>query len=64
MNAVRMSARAHLAEGCALGATNALNGHKILPMKQVRVTRGQALEARVSYRMGGGLSSLRMDFAR
>jgi hypothetical protein len=61
VNAVRISARAHLVEGLALGATNALNGDKIVPIPQTRVTRGQALEARVSYRMGGGLGSLRVQ---
>jgi predicted RNA methylase len=63
VNAVRISARAHLAEGLALGATNALNGDKIVPIQQTRIARGQAFEARVSYRMGGGLGSLRVHLS-
>lgn len=60
VNAVRLSARTELAPGLVLGATNALNGDKILPLDdEVHVHGGRAQHAQVSYRMGGGLSSLR-----
>jgi predicted RNA methylase len=61
VNAVRISARAYLAEGLALGATNALNGDKVLPIDEVLVAEGDVAEARVRYRMGGGLSSFRAE---
>jgi predicted RNA methylase len=60
LNAVRISGRVHLAAGITLGATSALNGHKVVPIAETRVTPGQVLQARVSYRMGGGLGSFRV----
>lgn len=57
LNAVRISGRAHLAEGIVLGETNALNGHKVVPIAETRVTPGQLIQARLGYRMGGGLGS-------
>lgn len=63
INAVRISARAHLAKGVILGATNALNGHKILPVEETRITEGQVIQARVSYQMSGGLASLQVKFS-
>lgn len=63
MNAVRISARAHLAKGLVLGATNALNGDKILPVEETRLTEGQIIQARVSYKMSGGLTSLQVKFS-
>jgi hypothetical protein len=63
INAVRISARAHLAEGVILGATNALNGDKILPVEEARITEGQVIHARVSYQMSGGLASLQIKLS-
>jgi predicted RNA methylase len=60
LNAIRISARAHLAKGLALGATNALNGDKVLPIDEIRLANGQCIQARVSYQMGGGLASLQV----
>lgn len=60
LNAVRLSARAHLAKGFVLGATNALNGDKVLPIDKIRLTKGQIIQVRVSYQMGGGLASLQV----
>jgi predicted RNA methylase len=60
INAVRISARAHLAKGMILGATNALNGDKILPVEETRLTEGRIIQARVSYQMSGGLASLQV----
>jgi predicted RNA methylase len=60
INAVRISGRAHLAEGVVLGATNTLNGDKILPVEETRLTEGRIIQARVSYQMSGGLASLRV----
>jgi predicted RNA methylase len=62
INAVRISACAHLAKGLILGATNALNGDKILPVEETHVTEGQIIQARVSYQMSGGLASLQVKF--
>jgi hypothetical protein len=57
LNAVRVSGRAHLAEGITLGATNALNGDKIVPIEEARVAPGHLIQARVRYRMGSGLGT-------
>jgi predicted RNA methylase len=60
VNAVRVSARTELAPGLILGATNALNGDKILPLgEDVLVEAGARYRVNVSYRMGGGLDSLK-----
>lgn len=63
INAVRISARAHLAKGLILGATNALNGDKILPVEETRLAEGQNIQARVSYQMSGGLASLQVKLS-
>jgi len=63
INALRISARAHLAEGVILGATNALNGDKILPVEEIRLTEGRIIQARVSYQMSGGLASLQVKLS-
>ncbi|HKX32414.1 MAG TPA: 50S ribosomal protein L11 methyltransferase [Blastocatellia bacterium] len=63
VNAVRISARAHLAKGLILGATNALNGDKILPVEEMCLTEGQTLQAGVSYQMSGGLVSFQVKFS-
>lgn len=60
LNAVRISSRAHLAKGLVLGATNALNGDKVLPIDETRLTAEQIIQAQVSYQIGGGLASLRV----
>src|SRR5262249_48054717 len=46
-----------------LGATNALNGDKILPVEKTRLTEEQSIQARVSYQMSGGLASLQVKFS-
>jgi predicted RNA methylase len=61
VNAVRISACTHLADGLSLGATNALNGDKILPIDEARLCAGEVALARVRYRMGGGLGSFRAE---
>ena len=62
INALRLSARVHLADGLSLGATNALNGDKILSIPERSVTCGESLQARIAYQMGDGLSSLKVNF--
>jgi predicted RNA methylase len=62
VNAVRISGRVHLARNLILGATNALNGDKILPLEPRQVEVGQEMELHVSYEMGGGLISLRVGY--
>jgi predicted RNA methylase len=64
VNAVRISARTHLAGGVSLGATNALNGDKVLPIDEARLSEGEVALARVRYRMGGGLASFRTELSR
>lgn len=64
INAVRISARAHLAKGLVLGATNALNGDKILPIDETQLAEGQTIWAQVSYHMGGGLASFQVKLLR
>ena len=63
INAVRISARAHLAEGVILGATNSLNGDKILAVEEARITKGEVIQARVGYQMSGGLASFQIKFS-
>lgn len=61
VNAVKVSASAHLVKGMVLGATNALNGDKILPLDtETLVEQGRPYRAEVSYRMGGGLESFKV----
>lgn len=64
VNAARISARAHLTKGLVLGATNALNGDKVLPIDELPLAEGQIVQVRVSYRMGGGLTSLQVRLLR
>lgn len=63
VNAVRISARTYLVEGTVLGATNALNGDKILPIDEIHFAEGQLAEARIKYQLGGGLSSFQVKLA-
>ena len=57
-NAVRLTGVAHLASGIPLGATNALNGDKILCLEEpVPLRRGDRLACRISFEMGGGLKT-------
>ena len=51
----RIVAPKHLSEGVTLGATNALNGDKIIPLHS-ELTGEVRLE--LTYRLGGGLGSL------
>lgn len=64
VNAVRISARTHLAKDMVLGATNALNGDKVLPIDEIHLAEGQSIQARVKYQMGGGLASFRVELFR
>ena len=61
VNAVRISARTHLTEGLVLGATNALNGDKVLSIDAMSVAAGDVAQAHVRYQMGGGLSSFQAE---
>lgn len=45
-----------------LGATNELNGDKILPIRERTVTCGEPSEARITYEMGRGLASLSLSY--
>jgi hypothetical protein len=55
---VRLSGTASLPADRCLGATNALNGDKIVPLPQpVPLRAGQRLACRVDYVMGGGLGA-------
>jgi predicted RNA methylase len=63
VNAVRLSSRAELCPGVTLGATNALNGDKVLPLEEAWLCQGESLRARVRYQMGGGLGSLQVQLS-
>jgi SAM-dependent methyltransferase len=57
-NAVRISGTAHLAPGIDLGATDTVNGDKILDLPTlIAVAAGEPVTVEVSYVLGGGLSS-------
>ena len=57
-NGVRLSGVAHLGDGVSLGATNAMNGDKILPLAApIPVRAGERLLCQVGYVMGGGLGT-------
>lgn len=59
-NGLRLSGRLQLAPGICLGATNALNGDKILHLdRAVPIVAGDRLTLDVSYAHGGGLASFR-----
>jgi protein arginine N-methyltransferase 1 len=58
-NGIRISGEAYLCESETLGATNALNGDKILPLDPI--VGPLRVHARVSYRHGGGLRTFRFD---
>lgn len=62
-NAVRISARAELCPGLIVGATNALNGDKVLPIEETRLSQGQSVRARVRYQMGSGLPSVHVQLS-
>jgi hypothetical protein len=60
-NAVRLTGRAYLAPGISLGATNAVNGDKVLRLDPPwPVAAEQRIEAQVRYQIGGGLGSFRI----
>lgn len=63
VNAIRISARAHLADGVVLGATNALNGDKVLAIDERAFVEGQVVRARVRYEMGRGLASFHVELS-
>jgi SAM-dependent methyltransferase len=64
-NAVRIGGAAHLAPGLDLGATETINGDKILDLPEpIGVVAGAAVTVDVSYVLGGGLSSLRCVLKR
>jgi len=57
-NGIRVSGRLHLTDEIELGATNALNGDKIIDLNvPIAVHAGQSIPLRVRYRLGGGLGS-------
>ena len=61
-NAIRLSGRITLAPGFELGATNSVNGDKIIAIEPIESAR--ALRLALSYVMGGGLGSLSIAATR
>jgi predicted RNA methylase len=57
INAVRISGEVHLTGRTCLGATNAFNGDKIVPVDGIRVRRGQPVLVEARGTMGAGLAS-------
>ena len=45
----------------SLGATNAFNGDKIVPIAPIVLRKGQVAHALVTFTLGGGLSSLQIQ---
>lgn len=62
INAFRFSSIADLVPGISVGATSALNGDKILPLEELRVKRNEEISFRLSYKMGGGLGTLKVTY--
>lgn len=61
-NGLRLSGRVQLTPGISLGATNALNGDKILHLDhEVQIAAGETAELRLQYGLGEGLASLRCN---
>lgn len=58
LNALRLSGAAHLTRRTTVGATNAFNGDKIVPIDPLRVRQGQSVQVQLGGRLGGGLASL------
>ena len=59
-NGLRITGAAHLGPGLDLGATNAINGDKILRLETpLRVRASERIAGRLAYVMGGGLGSVR-----
>jgi hypothetical protein len=59
-NGLRLTGVADLGSGLRLGATNALNGPKVLRLAEpVPVRAGAPLAGRIAYAMGGGLGTVR-----
>ena len=59
-NGLRITGTAHLGPGLDLGATNAINGDKILRLETpLRVRASERIAGRLAYVMGGGLGSVR-----
>lgn len=63
VNALRLIGVAHLLPGLNLGATNAINGDKVLRLlTPLAVRAGQPLAGMLRYEMGGGLGSVRWEW--
>ncbi len=61
VNALRISGCAHLTGDMSLGATNAFNGDKVVPIAPIVLRKGQVAHALVTFTLGGGLSSLQIQ---
>jgi hypothetical protein len=61
VNAIRITGCAQLTDAASLGATNAFNGDKIVPIKPTRLYRGQPARASICFTLGAGFSSLRVE---
>jgi predicted RNA methylase len=61
MNALVLEGTVELAAGICLGATNSMNGMKIVPIEK-RIAESVPARFALSYRMGGGLDTLRFQW--
>jgi protein-L-isoaspartate O-methyltransferase len=61
VNAIRITGRAHLTDEASLGATNAFNGDKIVPIQPTRLHRGQRAQVSIRFTLGAGFSLLRVE---
>jgi predicted RNA methylase len=58
VNALRLSGRAQLTHDLWLGATNAINGDKVLPLEPLVLQRGAAVGLSIGATIGAGLETL------
>lgn len=63
VNAVRISGVLGLIDGVELEDTNTINGKKIIAIPEHRITQNLPIKLHISYKMGGGLGSLRVELA-
>jgi predicted RNA methylase len=60
VNAIRLSGCACLSDHLSLGATNAFNSDKIVPIPPIVLRKGRRTRIEISFTRGGGLASLQV----
>lgn len=62
INAVRISGVLTLTDGIELGAAHSVNGDKVLSLPRDILPTTDEIKVKVSYKMGGGLGSFKVEF--